>query len=169
MAAMTVASTGLSMYGNAKAAKGQQAQYAHASAIAEQNAKAADVAALDAIERGEEEAEGAGREIAALRGRQTNAWASAGVELGYGTPVDVAQDLDVLSAEDMARIRTNAGREAMGYSIQASNYRGEAQGARMGAKTARSSYLTNQASTLVNGASQFAGISAKYGNPFKVG
>lgn len=163
MAALTVASTGLTMYGQAKSSKANQAAYAQASQLAMFNAKTEDVAAADALARGEEEAIAHGRQVAALRGTQTASMAAEGLELGFGSALDVETDTDLLAAEDANRIRQNASREADSHRISAVNYRAEAAGATAARKAEKSSMLINAGSTLLSGASQIAGLQMKYG------
>jgi hypothetical protein len=163
--ASTIGSTVLGVAGGIQTARGQQAADKYQGQVADINAKTADQQAQDAIARGEEDAQAHGVKVAQLRGSQTASMAAQGLELGYGTPLDVAQDTSVGAAADARRIRENAGREADSYRISAANRRVEAVGARASAQASRSSMLINAGSTILGGATQLAGINAKYGKP----
>lgn len=167
--ALTAASTGVGVAGAIQGGKQAQASANYQAQLADINAQNADKAARDAQERGEREAVKHGRDVANLRGRQLNAFASQGLDVGFGTPLDTAGDTDLLAAEDTRTIYENAGREAEGYRINASNYRASAEGDRAQGANARSASYINAGSTLLTGASQMAGTVNKYGSPFKSG
>lgn len=165
MTGISAASTVVGLMGNSYATSAAKNQATYQSQLAEINAKNADASARDALERGELDAVAHGREVAALRGRQTASFAAAGLEAGYGTPLDVANDTSLMAAEDTGRIYQNASREADSYRINASNYRAQAVGARAAGKNASTAGLINAGSTLIGGATQIAGVWGKYGKP----
>lgn len=162
-----VAATGLSVAGGIQQGKSQQAMARYQGQVADINAISADRAARDALERGELDAVKHGREVAQLRARQQHAYASSGVELGFGSPLDVVGDTNVLANQDNARIYENAGREADSYRINAGNYRANAAGARAEAANAGTSMIINAGSTLLAGASQVAGGWARNSRSYK--
>ena len=162
--AATIGSTALSTVGGIRSSQAAQGQATYQSQLAEINANRADVASRDALERGTLDAVAHGRQVAALRGRQSAASNAAGLEAGYGTPADVANDTTMLAGEDARRITLNAERESDSYRINAANYRTEAVGARAARSASRSSMYVNAGSTLLGGASQIAGSWAKH-NP----
>lgn len=164
-AVSTVAATGVSVAGGLQAADAAKASARYQGKLGDVNAINADRAARDALERGELDAVKHGREMAQLRARQQTAFAASGIELGFGSPQDVAADTDLLGNEDNARIFENAGREADSYRISASNYRAGAAGDRAEAKNIGTAAIINAGSTLLNGASQFGDRVAKYGTP----
>lgn len=163
--ALTAASTGLSIAGGIQSSKASQAQATYAGQLADVNAQNADVAARDALERGQLDAVAHGRQVAQLRGQQVVDTAASGIELGFGTPADIAVDTALMANEDRARIAANAGREADSFRISASNYRADAAGSRAAAAAEKSSMLINAGSTLLGGATQLAGTWKKYGPP----
>lgn len=164
MAATTVASTAVATYGGIRSAKGQQASLNYQAQLADVNAVYADRSARDALERGELDALKHGREVAALRGKQTVAMANDGLDLGFGTPLDIANDTDLLAAEDTGRIYENASREADSYRINAQGYRNSAAGDRAARQNSKTSMIIDAGSTLLNGATQLAGQQMKYGS-----
>lgn len=165
MTGLSAVSTGLGVIGGLQQSRAQQAQLRYQSQLAGINADQADAAARDALERGELDAIAHGRQVAALRGQQRSQFAAAGLEADYGTPLDIANDTSLLSAEDTSRIYSNAEREAQGYRINASNYRAEAAGASAARSASKASMFINAGSTLIGGATQIGATWAKYGKP----
>lgn len=98
--------------------------------IAEFNAAVADLQAKDAIERGAEEESRFRSGVRDLVGKQRTGYASAGIDVGYGSAVDVQADAAFLGELDARTIRTNAMREAWGYQVQGSDLRRRAEIAR---------------------------------------
>lgn len=158
-----VGSTGLAVAGQVQASKAAQASANYQSQVANINARSADQQAQDAIARGEEDAQAHGQRVAQLRGQQTASMAAMGLELGYGSPLEIAQDTSLGAAQDARRLRENAGREADSYRISAANSRTDAVSARASGQAAKSSMLINAGSTILGGAGQLAGIQHKYG------
>lgn len=165
MTAMIIASTAVSTYGGIQTSKANQSALGYQAQLADINAEYSDRAARDALERGELDALAHGRQVAALRGKQTNRAAAAGLELGFGSPFDVAGDTDVLAAEDTGRIYENANREAESFRINAQSYRNSASGDRAARANARTGMYIDAGSTLLEGATQISGTWAKYGKP----
>lgn len=165
LAVTTLASGAVSVAGGIQKARAEQAGLKYQSQLAEVNAINADRAARDALERGELDAVKHGREVAALRGAQQVSVAQAGIEQGFGSPLDIATDTDLLAAEDTRTIYENANREAEGYRINASNYRAEAAGARAQRKNVGTAAIIDAGSTVLNTATQLSGSWAKYGAP----
>lgn len=109
------------------------------SKVAEQtarnNAKMAEVAAQDAIKRGEEEAINVQRKGAALKAAQQVSFASKGLDLSYGTAADLQDQTDFFTQQDVATTRNNARKEA--WNMRA---RGQAQLAQGQADSLNSMY-----------------------------
>jgi len=163
----SAASTATGVVGSLQAGKAQSASARYQGQLADINAEYADRAARDALDRGEFDALAHGRKVAQLRGKQTRDMAANGLELGYGTPLDIATDTDVLAAEDNSRIFANAMRESEGYRINAQGYRNEGAGARAAGANARTASYINAGSTLLDGASSLAGTWTKYKGGYK--
>lgn len=160
--ALTAASTGVGVVGAIQGGKVAQASANYQGQLADINAINADRAARDALERGTLDAVKHGREVAKLRGQQTQAFASQGLELGFGTPADVAGDTTMLGREDSRTIAENSAREADSFRINAQNYRADAAGSRVAGANAKTASVINAGSTLLNGATQMTGTWAKY-------
>lgn len=127
-------------------------------AAADRNAKLAEMQAADAIQRGESSAN-----IRALEGRQemgaTRAsLAAQGLDLGFGSAVDVQVDEAKLSALDVATIRNNAAREAWGYTVQAQDYTQAGKFARTAAQNEATALRGASVSTLLTGAGKTYGL-----------
>lgn len=106
---------GTSAAGSAKSASKEKR-------IAGFNAKVATEQAADAIERGREAEDMLHTGVRKLLGQQRAGFAGQGVVLDDGSALDVQVDTATQEAEDTARIRLNAQREAWGFKQQATNY-----------------------------------------------
>jgi hypothetical protein len=98
-----------------------------AKAVADSNARLADIAGADAIRRGETAAYRTRLRGTAVIGAQRAAYASQNVDVNKGSAAKAQEDTASLSALDALTIRNNAAREALGYQIQGLDYsmRGE--------------------------------------------
>lgn len=108
-----------------RAASEKQAQ------ILDYNAHVADVQAQDAVDRGAQEESKFRQGVKALVGSQRAGFAGVGVDVGYGSAVDVQGDAAYLAEQDAAVIRQNAQREAWGYKVQGVELRKRAEVTRM--------------------------------------
>lgn len=160
---LTAASGAAATYGGIQNSKGQQAMLNYQAQVGDINAVYADRAARDALERGELDVLAHGRQVAKLRGEQTLGAASQGLDVSFGTPLDIAGDTAVLAAEDAARLSSNAENEAQGYRINAQNYRNDAAGNRAAKANEHTSMIIGAGTTLLNTAAQLSGTWAKYG------
>ena len=86
--------------------------------LAEWNAEVAGLQQKDAIARGAEEEQRFRTGVRGLIGSQRAAFAGSGVDVGFGSAVDVQADAAFLGELDALTIRTNAAREAWGYQVQ---------------------------------------------------
>lgn len=145
MAALTALAIGTIVAGAALKAKSQvsegaaayrageaQQQVAESQAgLADYNAQVADLQARDAVERGAEEESRFRIGVRDLVGKQRTGFAASGIDVGYGSAVDVQADTAFLGELDARTIRTNAMREAWGYQVQGEDLRRRAVIARM--------------------------------------
>jgi len=134
----------------------QQGQAANAAAqyqarIAQMNAEMADRRAQDAIERGREEEQKHRRDVSQLIGKQTVAQAANGLDLSFGSPLDLIVDTAVMGELDALTIRKNSYREEQDYRQQAANYRAEGEMQRMAGKNAKKQSLFAAGGTLLGG------------------
>lgn len=139
---LTIASTAIGAYSQMQAAS-------HQAAIANFNAKQAQINAKDAIARGEQAADSERRKTAYKIGAQRVGLAASGVDVGSGMALDIIGDTALLGEMDTQIIRQNAGREARNYQVQGENFRAEA-------RSAKSAGLWNTMGTIVGGAADVA-------------
>ena len=131
------ASTAYSVYAQNKQA-GYQAN------VEEQNAKQGLLAAADAIDRGDIEADAARTRTRLLIGEQRVGYAAGGVELGSGSTLAVTADTAMFGELDALTIQNNAQREAWGYIGQSEDFKRRAGLTRLAASN-------NAGSTLLTG------------------
>jgi len=127
-------STAVSAYGqwkagSAEAKAGEAAQNAakKQADLTDYNAAVMRLQASDALERGELEANRYRQQIRQVVGETRVNFAAAGVDVGYGSAVDVQADAAYLGELDALTVKTNAAREAWGFEIQAEDLTREAQ------------------------------------------
>ena len=87
--------------------------------LSDYNANVAMLQSQDAIERGDLAESSFRGQVRSAIGAQRAGMAANGVEVGYGSAVDVQKDAAYLGELDALTIRTNARREAWGYQVQA--------------------------------------------------
>lgn len=135
--------------GTAVSAKASYDQGQVAKQVARNNAQMADVAAQDAVRRGEEEAMAVQRKGAALKSAQRVNLASKGLDLTYGTAADLQDQTDFFTQSDVATTRDNARREAW-------NLRARGQQALAIGKADAQNASMQAAGTLLTGSGQVA-------------
>ena len=91
--------------------------------VAEMNAQLAERQAQDAINRGQLAEQQQRQKAAQILGAQTAAMAANGVDLSFGSPLDVLTGTAQQSELDALTIRSNAAREAYDDRVKAYNYR----------------------------------------------
>ena len=90
--------------------------------VSKVNKQMADVAASDALNRGEQAVNLNMKRVRQVIGAQRTSMAAQGVDVNTGSAKDIQQDTAGQGALDSMMIRNNAFREAMGYRVQALNY-----------------------------------------------
>lgn len=135
--ALALAGLATSVYGQVKSGKAQKAagnaqqQAANSEAdLSDYNAGVADLQAQDALERGQQNEANFRMGVRGMVGSQRAGIAAGNIDVGYGSAVDVQGDTAYLGELDALKVRTNAGREAWGYNVQASDLRAQAAIAR---------------------------------------
>lgn len=132
----------------------QQADAAREAAL--ENARLARLAAADAVRRGEQQAGLVRRDASRVIGQQRVAYAASGVDVGVGSPVNVAGDTRMIAEMDAEVIRNNAAREAWGYRRQGAQFSQQASAA-----NAAGQYAI--ASTVLGTVGNVAGMAYTYG------
>jgi hypothetical protein len=83
------------------------------------NAHVADLQAQDAIERGQQEESRFRQGVRLMMGEQRAGIAASGIDVGFGSAVDVQADTAYLGELDALTLRQNAMREAWGHKVSA--------------------------------------------------
>ena len=109
----------LSAGGAYSSAKGAKAGYKAQAAIARNNAKYLEWEAEDALARGARAEQGVRLRTAGVKSDQRAAFAARGLDMGYGSALDILTDTDYMGDVDAKTERNNAAREAWGKRQQA--------------------------------------------------
>lgn len=152
--AITAATTMLSAAGAIQQGQAQAGASRHNAKVADMNARISQRRAKDALERGKLEEQRKRHEIAQLHGRQVAAMAANGVDIGFGSPLDLIVDTAQLGEIDALTIRRNAANENYDYRVQAVNGTAEAELSRKNASAAETGGYLQGFSTILGGASQ---------------
>ncbi len=121
-----VAGMGFSLLGGLLKGMAQIQAGGYNADLARQNAHLAELAAGDAVARGQFAASQALIRGSQLEGQQKAAYVGAGVSTSSGSAVDVMSDTKTASALDALMLTNNAAREAWGYKTQATQFREKA-------------------------------------------
>lgn len=138
-------------FSNSKAAKGAAQTNAR---IQDLNAQIADWQAKDTIARGDKAAGAARLKSRQLKGSQRAALAANGVDLGFGSALDILNDTDLFGEIDAETIRDNAAREAWAIRQQAAGLRVDASTHRL--RAANESPLLAASTSLLTSAGRVA-------------
>lgn len=175
MTAIAIAALATEAYSAYRAGKAAKASGAASQAaansqadLADYNAAVADVQAQDAVTRGAQDEARFRSGVRGMVGTQRAGFAAGNIDVSSGSAVDVQADTAYLGELDALQIKTNAAREAWGYTVQAQDLRKRAEIARKtgvfleatGRTQATTAYVAG-ATSLVTGAANL--YSAKYG------
>lgn len=142
-----------------------KARAAYQSTISKINAEMANLAAEDAIKRGEVSARDYQKEVDQMIGQQRVAYAAQGVDVNFGSAADIQEETRMRGALDALTIKNNAWREAWGYRVEALNSTFAGEFAKLEGKSAsRQTLLTGGMQALGYGA-QAAGQFSKSTSP----
>lgn len=136
-------------------AKNNQITLEGQAAIADTNARIAELGAHQELIRGQHEVARVTLAAGQLKGRQRVALAANGVDLGVGSAAEIQASTDLMKEIDKNTAHANAVRSAWGYRTQGMNYQAEAT-VKRGAAGGISPGLTAFGSML-GGAGQVAG------------
>jgi hypothetical protein len=157
-AILTAVNTGLSYSSQRNAASAADTQGKFEAGILRQNADFSDQQAADAVARGQID-EGRQRLDTKQRlGASKAALAAQGVDVGYGSALDVQSSEAQLGELDALTIRNSAAREAWGYKVQGLGYRQQAKLAELGGINQGAALRSNATSTLLTGAVNTYGL-----------
>lgn len=124
--ALQVASVAFSAYSAYEQSRATKQAYEYQARVAENNAKIAQWQAEDAIRRGQEEEAAHRMKVAQLAGKQNAELAARGLDVGFGSALDILTGTYLMGEVDAGRIRENAARESWGRQAQAMNYQADA-------------------------------------------
>jgi len=147
----TIGSTLMGAMGQIQQGKAAQQAANYNAQVARMNAELADRRAQDALERGREEEQKQRRQTAQLIGKQQVAMAANGLDLSFGSPLDLIVDTAVMGELDALTIRKNAYREEQDLRQQGNNFRSEAEMQRLAGKNAKRQSIFAAAGTVLGG------------------
>lgn len=157
MSMLTIGSTLMGGLGAIQQGQASAASARYNARVADMNARMADRAAKDALERGKLEEQKQRQKTAQLMGQQTAAMAANGVDIGFGSPLDLLVDTATLGELDALTIRSNAYREERDIRQQGANYRGQAGMYRSQASSASTGGFLGAMGTFLGGGSRAYG------------
>jgi len=158
LATASVVKTAIDYTEQRKAAKRAEQEGHFEAELFGRNAEMAEDQASDALARGEETAGTIRRGARQLRGDQRAAYAAQGIDIDTGSSADVIASDASLSEWDMLTVRTNAAREAQGFTKQAASERMQGEWARAGGRNRAQSIRNQSVATLLSGAGELASI-----------
>ncbi|MEN2787571.1 hypothetical protein ACFOKI_02875 [Sphingomonas qilianensis] len=152
------AATAVTMAGQVSKGVGDSRIARYEASVADQNARLASEQARDSIENTNIEALRVGRQHAQTKGQAVATMAGNGVDLNFGSAVDVQRDNAMTAAEDMSQIYKGGNERTKGFEISAFNYKSSAAASRAKAKAAKMQGFFNAASTALGSASQISSM-----------
>ena len=150
--ALTLGSTLLGAAGSIQQGQAAAKAAKYNAQVAEMNATISERRAKDALDRGAFEEQQKRRENAALMGKQKAAMAANGIDLTFGSPLDMIVDSATLGELDALTIRKNAYREEYDYRVQAANQRAQKTMYEGAAKSALTGGYLAAGGTILGGA-----------------
>jgi hypothetical protein len=162
-AVLIVAATAVAAAGQGVSAMSAASASRYEAKIADRNASLERESARNAADNGAIEAQRQYRKLAGLQGQQQAAMAANGVDLGFGSALQVQRDTAAMGAEDVKSIYDQTAQEVRGFDINASNYKAKAIAARQQAKGAMIKGAFDVGSTILSGATQYSKYKAGAG------
>jgi hypothetical protein len=157
---LTIAATAVAATGKVVSGVGQAQQYRYQAKVDQQNARLANDQARDSIDNTTLEAQRRYRQLAQTKGAQTASMAANGVDLNFGSAVDLQEDTAMIGAEDVGQIYKGGNERTKGFEINAYNYRSSAAGNKAKARGAIIGSVFEAAGTALAGASQVSRMKA---------
>jgi hypothetical protein len=152
---LIVASTAAAAAGKGVSALNAAAGQRYASRIATRNAQLANEQARDAQAANRLEAQRLYRKAGQVAGQQNAAMAANGIDLGFGSALQVQGDTAMLVGEDATQLYRKGFEETRGFEIDALNQRAEAAGRKRAATAALVEGAFDVGSTILGGAKQY--------------
>lgn len=166
---LTLAAAAVAAGGQIYSGMAANAQGKYEARVANENRKAELAARDDANRRGTIEQLRHYRQLSQRLGAQRAQMAGTGLDVNFGSPVDLLGDTEMLGWEDSQIIAENTAREARGYEINAANYTMQGRAAKARGKAALHGSFFQAGATLLGGASQAGQIQAQQGGAANFG
>jgi hypothetical protein len=125
----------ISLVGAGVGAAGQIQAGKDAQRIENANARNAEMAAVDAIRRGDIEEQEHRNKVRAMLGAQRASFGANNVDSNSGSPLGLLVDTARIGELDALTIRNNAAREAFGYRSESSNSKARGRASKKSSKT----------------------------------
>lgn len=154
--AASAASAGVSAVGSMQAGDASAKAYQYQAGVAEVNKKIAQQNADYQLKTGDTEAQQYGMKSKFQQGTIRAGQASSGFDVDTGTNARVQDSQSRISRIDQSQIRTNAGRRAYAYDVEAYNKGASADMARSSASNAETAGQIGALSSIVGGVSSVA-------------
>jgi len=161
---LTAAAAAVSTIGAGFGALQANAQNKYQAKVADRNADLANEAARQEQQNTRDAAMQQYRRTAALKGQQRAAMAANGVDVNFGSALDLTADTDMLANEDVRRIYDQGYQRSRGFEVEASNYSSQASASRQAATGSLIGGVFDVGSTALGGATQYAKLKAKMGD-----
>ena len=147
----TAVSTTLGVISSNQQAKAAQRQYEYQAQVAQTNQKIAENNAAMERQTGLEEARKQRLKTLQAIGTQQTSLAANGIDIGYGTSLDLIEDTAMNGELDALTIQYNAEKNARNYETQAYNFANESMLSRYAGNNAVSAGRINALSTGIQG------------------
>jgi hypothetical protein len=112
--------------GSYSSASTQKSNYAAQAAIADTNARIAELGAQSALIQGNAQVAQATMQAGQLRGKQRAAMAANGIDLGQGSAAEILASTEIMKDADKQTLIMNALNSAFGYRMNKLNYQTQA-------------------------------------------
>lgn len=155
---LLIAATALSAVGSGVAGYGSYQQGQFNQKISEQNAAMARRNAEDSLRRGNLAEAQHRREVDALKSSQKVGFAANNVVISSGSPLSVLQSTAEQGELDALTIRTNAERQAAGFTMDAQNSLLQGKLSAMQGKYGLAEGALNAGSTIIGGVRKYKGM-----------
>lgn len=160
---LLIASTALAAGGQIMGGFQKAGQARYAAAIDDRNRSIAIQQANDSEQNTSLEAQRRYRALGQTKGTQEAAMAANGIDLNFGSALDIQRDTAMIGAEDVGQIYKAGNERTKAFDTEAWNYGADAKAQRSKASGAIVNGFIGAASTALGGASQTASLKAKLG------
>lgn len=148
-------SAGVSAVGQGVSALQASASARYQAQIADRNAALENEAGRNAADNGRKQALSLYRKIGQTQGQQAARMAANGVDLNFGSPLQVQRDTAAMGNEDVRSLYDQTAQNVRSFDINAANYGAQAQGARQAATGALVGGVFDIGKTILGGVDQY--------------